>query len=225
MRELAAVFYSVLKRDLQIYLQHKSECLAIILFYLIVVSLFPLVLGQFAAEQLWLVPCILWIAVLLAVVLAQGNLLREDFKLGIFEQFVISPYPLSLLVLAKVLANWLVTGLPLILLTPLLAVTFALPAESVIVITITLILGTPVLSLLAAIAAAMTVSLANGGVLLAVILLPLYVPILILGVSAGILSLQGMPCNGQLALLAAGSIAALILAPVAVSAIIRVSTT
>lgn len=225
MRDTLYIFLQVVRRDLQINLRHKSECFGVILFYIIIVTLFPLVLGQFTATQLWLVPCILWIAALLTTILAQENVLRTDFQLGIYEQFILSKHPLSALMLAKSLANWLLTGLPLIIVTPLLALSFDLPSSNIMDITYSLLLGTPTLSLLAAIAAALTVTLPGGGVMLALLLLPLYVPILVIGASVGILSLQGIACNGQLALLAALSVLALMLAPIAVSATIKVSTT
>jgi len=223
MRELFTVFNQALIRDLQIYASRKSEWLSSLVFFVIVVSLFPLALGPLPKELLWIVPGIIWIAALLATLLSQESLLRADFQLGIFEQCIVSSQSLSVNVLAKVLANWLVTGLPLVLITPLLALTYALPVNSIVILTCSLLLGTPALCLIGTLGAALTLSLPRGGLLLAILILPLYIPVLVLGTAAGILSLQGISSAGQLALLTAVTVGAVVLAPLAISTTIRVS--
>lgn len=217
------IFSLVLKRDLQVFLQQKNEIYVVILFFVIVVALFPLALGPFGAEQKLLVPTIIWIACLLAMLLAHETMLRLDFQNGVFEQLILSNYSLSLAVLAKILAHWLVTGLPMILLAPILAASFNIPAEAISILFVTLILGTPTLSLVATLGSALTISLPRGGAMLAILILPLYIPILVLASSAGILSLQGLKVHGHLALLAAIAIGASLLAPVGIAKAIRVS--
>ncbi len=224
MRELN-IYRQTLLHDLRIYVQHKSECLATILFFLLVVMLFPLTIGPWPVAFLWLVPCIIWISALLATVLAQEDQMRNDYRFGIFEQLILAPHSMNLIMLIKMLANWLVTGLPIVMLTPLLALSFALPWSAIKVLTVSLLLGTPILSLVGTIGAALTISLPRGGILLAVLILPLYIPVLILGTSATVAALQGFSGNGQLALLGALLILTICLTPLAVSAAIKASMT
>jgi len=166
---------------------------------------------------------VLWIAALLATLLSLDNLFRSDFDDGSLELIMLSPYPSTLLVLAKVVAHWLVTGLPLLLVTPLLAVLMAVPDDARPTLWLTLALGTPVLSLVGAIGVALTVGLRRGGALLSLLVLPLYVPVLIFGANAVGASAAGLPVTGQLYMLSALLVLALSLAPVATAAALRIS--
>lgn len=220
MRELWLGFKSVFVRELAIHAAQSSEWLIILLFYFIIVSLFPIAMGNVAST---LAIPIIWVAVLLTTFIAQENILRIDYRIGIFDQMLLSPYPFSWLLLAKMLAHWLIYAVPMILLTPLLALSFSLSAMSIVVLLESLLWGTLVLFLLGGIGSALTVSLARGGVLLAILILPLYVPVLVLGSSIGILSAEGIQTNGQMALLAALAIVTIFSAPLAAAYAIRVS--
>ncbi|MGH8355519.1 MAG: heme exporter protein CcmB, partial [Pseudomonas sp.] len=166
---------------------------------------------------------LVWVAALLAVLLSLDGLFRSDFEDGSLEQWVLSPHPLPLLVLAKVLAHWLFSGLALVLLAPLLALMLGLPARCLPVLLLSLLLGTPVLSLLGAVGAALTVGLKRGGLLLALLILPLYIPVLILGSGALQAALQGLPAAGYLLWLASLTALAVTLTPFAIAAGLTIS--
>ncbi len=216
-------YYSVFIRELQIHLQRKSEWFAVVLFYLIVISLFPIAIGPLPQNIIPYTPVIIWIAALLAMVLAQEGLLRTDFQLGTFEQMLLADTKFSRLILAKVLAHWIIFAVPIILLTPILALSLNLPLQTITIITLSLCFGTLILSFVGALGAALTVALARGGVLLAILILPLYIPVLSLGSSLGMLSVQGVVSNGHMALLIALSIVAAYCTPHAIAAAIKVS--
>lgn len=219
------IFRNIVQRELLIYLRSKSDWLGVLIFFALVVCLFPIALGVWATEQLWMVPAIIWIAALLATMLAQDNLLRTDYQLGIIDQMLLSNYPLYWQLLAKIAAHWLLFGAPLALCTPLLALSFGAPTLVVITISLSLLFGTLILSLLAALGAALTVSLARGGLLLTVLMLPLLVPVVVLGVSFGILSVQGVFSMGHFALLAAVLIASILGAPLVIGMAIKAGAT
>jgi len=225
MHEILNNCFVVLKRDLRVHIKRNSELLSVMIFFIIIISLFPLAYGPLPSDLIWLVPGIIWIAALLSILLAQDNLLRTDYQIGIYEQLIISPYSFYALLLAKILANWLVTGLPLVIITPLLAQSFALPFNTIMVLTLSLLLGTPTLSLIGALGAALTLSLPRGGLLLAILTLPLYIPVLVLGTATSMLSLRALNSNGGLALLAALAIASILFSPMALKALIKVSIT
>ena len=220
---LSTAFLGVLRRDLQIAIRKRSELLNPILFFILVVSLFPLGIGPEPRLLGEIAPGVIWVAALLATLLSMERLFRSDFEDGALEHLLLSPHALSLLALAKVLAHWLVTGLPLILVSPLLGVLLHLPAEAIRVLPLTLLLGTPVLSLLGAVGVALTVGLRRGGVLLTLLVLPLYVPVLIFGTAAVAAAAAGLPVSGQLALLGAMLALALTLSPLATAAGLRIS--
>ena len=214
---------ALLRRDLLLAFRRRSEVLQPWIFLLVVVSLFPLGVGPSPQKLASIGPGVIWIAALLATVLSLDSLFRPDFDDGSLEQWLISDTALTPLALAKVAAHWLVAGLPLVLLSPLLALWMNLPDEGVPVLMASLALGTPVLSLIGAIGAALTVSVRRGGQLLSLLVFPLYVPILILATSAVNAALDGLPYNGQLGLMAAALVAALTLAPFAVAAALKLS--
>jgi heme exporter protein B len=216
-------FIGVLRRDLQLSFRRRNELLNPILFFILVVSLFPLGIGPGPKLLAELAPGVIWVAALLATLLSMERLFRSDFEDGALEQLLLSPYPLTLLVLAKVLAHWLVAGMPLILVSPLLGVLLYLPGKALGVLPLSLLLGTPVLSLIGAIGVALTVGLRRGGVLLTLLILPLYVPVLIFGTAAVAAATADLPVSGQLALLGAMLMLALTLAPFATAAGLRIS--
>ena len=219
---LRAVIH-LIRRELLIALRQRSDILNPLWFFLIVITLFPLGIGPEPKLLARIAPGIIWVAALLAAMLSLERLFRDDFSDGSLEQMMLMPHPLGLLALAKVVAHWLLTGLPLLLISPLIAILLSLDMQSYLVVVATLALGTPVLSLLGAIGVALTVGLRKGGVLLSLLILPLYIPVLIFATSAIDAAGMGLPYGGQLAILAAMLVGALTLTPLAVSAALRVS--
>lgn len=217
------VLWATLHRDTLLALRRRSDVLTTVFFFVIVVALFPLGVGPERAQLQAMAPGILWVAALLASMLSLGRLFATDLADGTLEQLLLSPEPLSLIVVGKVLAHWLVSGLPLVLLAPLLALQFGLPADATVVLVAGLLMGTPVLSLLGAIGAALTLGLRGGWVLLAVLVLPLYIPVLIFGAGAVGAQASGLDAGAHLQLLAALLTAAIALAPWATAAALRVS--
>ena len=220
---LSRAFFALLQRDLLLAYRHRNELLNPLFFFVLVVMLFPLGTSPDKNLLITMAPGVIWVAALLASMLALDSLFRADFEDGTLEQLLISPHPLPLLVLAKILAHWLVTGLPMILLAPLLALFMYLPGDGLGVLMLTLALGTPVLSLVGAIGMALTVGLRRGGMLLALLVLPLYIPVLIFSANAVDAHLSAMAITGQLYFLAAMLVLALTLAPMAVAAALRIS--
>ena len=220
---LASAFWRVLRRDLTLAFRRRGDIANPLLFFVLAVTLFPLGIGPEPQRLAAIAPGVIWVAALLATLLSLDSLFRSDFDDGALEQFLLMPQPLSALVLAKVLAHWLVTGLPLLLLSPLLGVVLRLNGEGILALMATLALGTPVLSLIGAIGIALVVGLRRGGMLLSLLVLPLYVPVLIFGAGAVAQSQMGLPYSGQLALLGALLALALPLAPLASAAALRVT--
>jgi len=214
---------ALLKRDLLLAYRRRSEMAQPVIFLLVVVSLFPLGVGPSPQLLGTIAPGVIWIAALLATVLSLDSLFRSDFEDGSIEQFLLSGHPLPLIALIKTAAHWLTAGLPLVLLSPLLAVWMNLPAEGARVLVLTLAIGTPVLSLIGAIGGALTVSLKRGGQLLSLLVFPLYVPLLIIATNAVSAATAGLPFAGQLGLMLAGLVGALTLAPFAASAALKLS--
>jgi heme exporter protein B len=219
-----AAFALIVKRDLMIAFRHRDDIINPLLFFVIVVTLFPLGVGPESSTLSRIAPGIIWVAALLATLLSLDRLFKSDYADGSLEQMLLSPQPIFILVLAKIVAHWLLTGLPLILIAPLLAVLLHLNEHSYGALMLTLLLGTPVLSLLGAIGVALTVGIKKGGVLLSLLILPLYIPVLIFATSAIDTAAMNLPYNGQLAIIAAIFFASLTLAPFAVSAALKVST-
>jgi heme exporter protein B len=220
---LSRAFYALLRRDLLLAMRRRSEIANPLLFFVLVATMVPLGVGSEMKLISQMAPGVIWVSALLAAVLSLDGIFRSDFEDGTLEQLLLSAHPLSVLVLAKVSAHWLVTGLPLIVISPVLAVMLGLPEQATGVLLATLALGTPVLSLIGAIAVGLTVGLRRGGVLISLIVLPLYVPVLIFGSSAVAAAAGGLPYVGQLWLLAAFLVMALALAPLPTAAALRVS--
>jgi heme exporter protein B len=214
---------SSLHRQLLLAFRRPAEILNPILFFLLVVALFPLGIGPDPAQLREFAPGILWIVALLATLMAAETLFRSDYDDGSLEQLVLSEHPLFLSSLGYVLGHWLITGLPLTLLSPVFAVMLQLPAQAMGVLMATMALGTALLSLIGSIGAALTVSLKRGGMLISLIILPLYVPVLIFGSGAVQLAAQGNDASAQLLLLGGMLSLGIALAPFAIAAGLRIS--
>jgi heme exporter protein B len=220
---LGAAFLVMLRRDLMLAFRHRGEMANPLLFFVIVVSLFPLGVGPAPSVLSAIAPGIIWVAALLAAMLSLDSMFKSDFADGSLEQIALSHHPLSVLVLAKVLAHWLVTGLPLIVAAPLLGLLLYLPEAATPALIGSLALGTPVLSLIGAIGMGLTVGLKRGGVLLSLLVLPLYVPVLIFGAMAVHDAGAGLEVAGHLYLLGALLVLSATLSPVATATALRIS--
>ena len=212
-----------MRRDLRLALRSKAELGVQLLFYAVIVTLFPLGVGADPALLRALGPGVLWVAALLASLLSLPRLFAADFADGTLEQIALSPYPLTALISGKILAHWLTTGVPLVVLSPLLALQFGLDSSDLVALAAGLLLGTPTLSLLGAIGAALTLGLRAGGALLALLILPLYVPILIFGAGTVEAMRAGLGTGGELSVLGAALLAAAIGAPLASAAAVRIA--
>lgn len=213
----------IVVRDLRLALRRRSDSAAVLLFFVIVASLFPLAVGPEPELLRRMAAGVVWVAALLASMLSLARLFADDFADGTLEQLLLSPTPLPLLVLGKACAHWLGSGLPLALVSPLLALQFGLEPESMAVLAGSLLLGTAVLSLLGAIGAALTVGLRGAGVLLSLLVLPLAVPVLIFGAGAVDANLTGMGADGHFSLLAAMLLLSLAGAPLAAATALRIA--
>ncbi|MGH8690623.1 MAG: heme exporter protein CcmB [Burkholderiales bacterium] len=210
-------------RDLLVALRRRSDVAVALLFFVIVVSLFPLGVGPEPNQLRAIAPGVIWVAALLSSLLSLGRLFEADHADGTLEQLALGAAPLGVVVCAKAFAHWLVSGLPLVAIAPLLALQYGLPAPLHGTLVLSLLLGTPVLSMIGAIGAALTLGLRGGGVLLALLVLPLFVPVLVLGAGSVEMAAAGMGGQGQLLLLAAMLIAAAAFAPWAIAAALRIS--
>ncbi|MBS3896336.1 heme exporter protein CcmB [Silanimonas sp.] len=211
-----------LRRDLALVWARRGDALQPVLFAVMVASLFPLALGAEPGKLAPLAAGIVWVCVLLAGVLGLDALYRSDAEDGGLEQMLLSPAPLALLVAVRVLVHWLTTALPVILIAPLLAEMLALDRALLPVLMISLLLGSPLLSLVGAVIAALTVGLRRSGMLLPLLVMPLYVPVLVFGAGSVAAAAQGLDHGGALLLLAGGGILALVFAPLAAAAALRI---
>lgn len=220
---MARTFWAVLLRDLLLARRRRAEVLTPLFFFMMATALFPLGIGPEGGLLRTMAPGILWVTALLSTLLSLGRLFEQDGLDGTLEQMLLSPEPLSVIVMAKVLAHWLMAGLPLVLLSPLLALQFGLPPDAAGAMALSLALGTPVLSLLGAIGAALTLGLRGAGVLVALLVLPLCMPVLIFGAGAvgSWAGPQGPSAN--LSLLAGLLAGALALCPWAAAAALRLA--
>lgn len=218
-----SAFTALLRRDFLLTYRRRAELLQPLAFLLVVITLFPLGVGPSPQLLATIAPGVIWIAALLAAVLSLDNLFRSDFEDGTLEQMVLSGQPLALIALTRIVSHWLVTGLPIVLMSPLLAMWMNLPDEGVPILVKSLLIGTPVLSLIGAIGAALIVSLKRGGQLLSLLVFPLFVPLLIIATNAVASAVAGLPFQGQLGLMLAGMVAALTLAPFATAVALKLS--
>ena len=214
---------AIIRRDLLMVMRRKSEVLTALFFFVIVSSLFPLGIGPEPALLRKIAPGVLWVGALLATMLGLQRMFAADHADGTLEQMAISPTPLVLLVLGKIVAHWLVSGLPLVLMAPVLGIQFDLDVGALGVLMLALLLGTPLLSLIGAIGAALTLGVRGGGVLLSLLVLPLYVPALIFGAGAVESHIAGLGAGGHLSLLAAILVVAAFFAPWAATAALRIA--
>ena len=210
-------------RDLRLLWRRRGDAFQPALFAVLVVMLFALALGGEAQALSRVAPAVLWVAVLLAGLLSLDTLFRGDAEDGSLEQWILAPVPLAWLVVVRVASHWLTTALPLIVVTPLLGELLHLPHAQLPVMLAPLLLGTPLLALLGAVVAALTVGMRRSGILVALLALPLYVPVLVFGAGSVAASAQGLDAVGALLLLAAGLVLALVLAPLAAAAAIRIA--
>ncbi|WP_311945221.1 heme exporter protein CcmB [Halomonas piscis] len=219
----SAALWATLRRDLVLMLRSRGEVINPLVFFALVITLFPIGISPDPDLLQRIAPGLLWVAALLAALLSLDSLFRGDFDDGSLEQLLLAPQPLAALALAKVAVHWLLTGLPLSLMAPVLGVMLSLPAGSYGVLALSLALGSATLSLIGAIGAALTVGLARGGVLLSLLVLPLYIPVLIFGAGAVQAAIMGDGAGAHLAILGALLATSLALAPWAVAAALRIS--
>jgi heme exporter protein B len=218
------VFICILSRDITLALRRRTDVLTTLFFFIIVVSLFPLGVGSERELLRQLGPGVVWVAALLASMLALERLFAADYEDGTLEQMLLTGQPLSLLVLAKVVAHWLLTGLPLVIIAPLVAMQYHLSDDAVWIMAASLSVGTPILSLLGTIGAALTLGLRGGGILLSLLILPLYIPVLVYG--SGAVAVSAIEITDTLPyfyLLGAFLLVALVFAPLASAAALRIS--
>ena len=220
---LARAFFALLRRDLVIAFRRRSEMVNPLLFFVLVTSLFPLAVGSQPKLLSLMAPGVVWVAALLAALLSLDTIFRSDFEDGTLEQLLLSAQPVSVLVIAKVLAHWLITGLPLLLVAPVLGNFLGLPSQAMGTLMLSLAFGTPALSLIGAIGVALTVGLRKGGVILSLLVLPLYVPILIFGAGAVGNAAMGIDATAQMYIMSAFLVLSLTLSPIATAAALRVS--
>ena len=220
---MLAAARALVARVLRLLWRRRGDALQPLLFAVLVVVLFALALGAERQALAKLGPAVLWVAALLAGLLALDTLFRGDAEDGSLEQWLLAPVPLAWLVLVRTLVHWATTALPLVLATPLLGELLYLPHAQLPVLMASLLLGTPLLALLGAVVAALTVGMRRSGILVALLALPLYVPVLVFGAGSVTAAAQGLEFAGALLLLGAGLALALVLAPLAAAAAIRIS--
>lgn len=217
------MFRWIVVRDLTLAWRRRADVLSTLFFFVIVVSLFPLGIGPETQLLRLIAPGVVWVAALLASMLSLSRLFASDYEDGSLEQLLLTPQPLYLVVLGKILALWIVSGVPLALISPLLGLQFGLSTDTLVVLVVSLLLGTPALALIGAIGAALTLGLRGGGVLISLLVLPLYIPVLIFGAGAVDASIMGSSSQGSLSLLAAMLVLALVFSPWATAAALRIS--
>jgi len=220
---MVAAAKALILRDVRLLLRRRGDALQPALFALLVVVLFALALGAEPTTLAKVAPAVLWLAVLLAGLLALESLFRGDAEDGTLDQWMLAPVPLAWLVLTRTFMHWATSVLPLLIATPFLAELLHLPRVQLPVLLASLALGTPLLSLIGAVVAALTVGMRGSGILVALLALPLYVPVLVFGAGSVAAAAQGLDPNGALLLLGAGLVAALVLAPLAAAAALRIA--
>ncbi len=220
---LTRVMMALMRREFAVALRQKGEVLTPLVFFVVVASLFPLGVGPESALLLRMAPGVLWVSALLAAMLSLQRLFATDYIDGSLEQMALSSTPLGLLVLAKALSHFLLSGLPLVLMAPVLGLQFGLDGRALGILMVTLLLGTPTLSLIGSIGAALTLGVRGAGVLLSLLILPLYIPVLIFGAGAVEADAAGLGFGGHLSLLAALLVLSIFFAPLATTTALRIS--
>lgn len=214
---------AVIARDVRLAMRRQTDVVAAVFFFVIVVSLFPLGVGPEPEQLRKLAPGVLWVAALLATMLSLPRLFADDYRDGTLEQLALAPQPLALVVLGKVIAHWLVAGVPLVVLAPLLGIQFDLAGEALSALVLSLLIGTPALSGIGAIGAALTLGVRGSGVLVSLLVLPLYVPVLIFGAGAVDATVSGVDAQAHLSLLGALALGGVFFAPWPTAAALRVA--
>lgn len=220
---LTQAFVGVVRRDLLLAIRRRSDVATTLIFFVIVTTMFPLGIGPDASVLRTIAPGIIWVAALLSSMLSLQRLFMSDYTDGLLDQMVLSPHPLAVLVGGKIVAHWIIAGLPIALLAPLIGLQFGLGPSSIAVLVGTLLLGTPTLSLLGSIGAALTLGIRGGGALTALLVLPLFIPVLIFGAGAVEAYESGLGIEGNFSLLAAGLLFGAVLAPLAAAAAVRIA--
>lgn len=220
---MLGIALTIIRRELLIAYRKQADVLNPLWFFIIVITLFPLSIGPEPQLLARIAAGIVWVAALLSALLSLERLFRDDYRDGSLEQLMLLPVPLFVVILCKVASHWLLTGLPLILISPILAILLSLDFQTWLAIALTLLLGTPTLSFIGAIGVALTVGIQKGGVLLSLLTLPLYIPVLIFATSAIDSASLGVAYNGQLAIMGAMGVAALTFTPFAIGAALRIS--
>ena len=216
-------FSAIVRRDLHIALRRKGDVLNVLMFFVLVASLFPLGVGPEPKQLRAIAAGVVWVGALLAALLSLPRLFAADYADGTLEQMLVSPQPLAAVVLAKIAAHWLSTGLPLALVAPLIGLQYGLPADALCILLATLLIGTPVLSLLGAAGAALTLGARGAGALIGLLLLPLYVPALVFGAGAVTAAMSGLNPSAHLSLLGALLAVSSLIGPWAACAALRVA--
>lgn len=220
---MLTAFLIVLRRELLLALRQKSDLFTVFFFFLIVSSLFPLAIGPELSTLKLIGPGVIWVGALLSSLLVLHRLFESDYSDGSLEQLVLSGEPLTILLLGKVIAHWCIAGLPLVLISPLIGLQFSLPTSSLMTLTLTLLIGTPVLSMFGSIGAALTIGLRGGSALSSLLILPFYVPVLIFGAGAVGAQLQGLDISGHLSILIAMLCFSVGLAPLAIAGAVKIA--
>ena len=220
---LISVLWLVFKREVSLAMRHKGDVLMPLVFFVLIASLFPLAVGPENAQLQRMGPGVLWVSALLSAMLSLQRLFATDYADGSLEQMALSTTPLVLLVVARIGAHFVLSGLPLVVIAPLLGLQFGLSADALGVLMLTLLLGTPTLSLIGSVGAALTLGVRGGGVLLSLLILPLFVPVLIFGAGAVQAHITGMGASGHVSILAALLVLSAFFAPLAATAAIRIS--
>jgi heme exporter protein B len=223
MNSTLTAFRYVIARDLLLAMRRKADVLTTLFFFVIAVSLFPLGIGPETSLLRKIAPGIVWVAAMLAAMLSLGRMFSDDYRDGTLEQLLLAPQPLGLMVGAKIIAHWLLSGLPLVLIAPLLGLQFDLERDALLILIASLLLGTPILSLIGAIGAALTLGVRGGGVLVSLLVLPLFIPVLIFGAGAVEASVTGLGPAAHLSLLGAMLLVALFFAPWATALALRIA--
>jgi heme exporter protein B len=220
---LTSVMLAVLRREFSVALRQKGEVLTPLVFFVVIASLFPLGVGPESALLLRMAPGVLWVSALLAAMLSLQRLFATDYADGSLEQMALSSTPMGLLVVSKALSHFLLSGLPLVLMAPVLGLQFGLESRALGILMLTLLLGTPTLSLIGSIGAALTLGVRGAGVLLSLLILPLYIPVLIFGAGAVEADAAGLGFSGHLSLLAALLVLSVFFVPLATTTALRIS--
>ena len=220
---LMGLFGMVIRRDLMLAMRRRADVMTTLIFFVIVVSLFPLAVGSEMDMLRKMAPGLVWVAALLASMLSLGRMFSADFADGTLEQMMLVPQSLSILVLGKIVAHWMLSGLPLVLLAPVLGLQFDMSGQALLILVVSLLLGTPVLSMIGAFGAALTLGLRGGGVLVSLLVLPLCIPVLIFGAGAVTAVTSGVSAAANLSLLGAFLLMSLLFAPWVSAQALRIS--